>query len=317
MKLLTSLRPSDLESWFPPLPSGFEIESIWNRLTSLNPLGAYVVAIRLMYGFGSQPWFQQVELVDSGLAMVVQTPSYNVIIYTSKVRTTTELTTGLCVRALYDAVNKMATREPGFFESTNYIVKNGEPIGRILITIVDWPGVSNSLPNGTLNSTATVQNYPSSNLQARTKTRTTRTTKTTKSTSPSSTPTADSGEITDPDDRLFKIRYEFRGANIPVGDMFNAAMDGLARAAQIGYDTYCHDITALSISRKVVWYVGRSSEETLLGGELGRVFFLLVRDLFLVKRRFQETWFTLSYDGEDLADGYVIKWSPQAITASK
>ena len=307
--ILTSLTPSsvtNLTSRLPPFPSGYEVETVWQSSVSLNPLAVYVVAIRLMYGFSLQPWSQRVELVDSGLNVVVQTPSYNVIIYTSDSRASTDLTTGFCVRALYMAIMCMAEREPGFYDSTNYIVKQGEPIGRILITTVDpYPTSANytiNAPNATLSLSDHALNKP--------KPRTTRTTS-----SPTSTPTASSGTIVDPDDPLFKIRFEFHGQKLPTGDVLNAAFDGLAMISLYGRAEAVDDITALSLSRKVVWHMGRSSDERLLGGEISQAFNLLVRDLFLKQRRFQELWYYFDYDGENLGDGYVIKWTGQEPTA--
>ena len=259
-----------------------------------------------MYGLSLQSWSAQVELVNSGLAMVVQTPSYNVIIYTSDTQKTTDLTTGLCVRALYLAVMCMAEREPGFYESSNYIVKNGEPIGRVLITTVDFSVNSMNdafhAPNGTL----TINEHDYTSLQARTTT-----------SSPTSTPSANAGVVIDPDDSLYRIRYEFLGQKLPTGDVLNAAFDGLATVALHSHLSHLDDLTAISVSRKVVWHIGRSSDERLLGGEISRAFFLLVSNLFLTQRRFQEVWYHVDYDGDNIADGYVIKWTGEGSIATE
>ncbi len=269
---------------------------MWETSISLNPLAVYVVAIDLMYGLSKQSWSKQVELIESGLLVVLQTPEYNVIIYTS--HQTTDLTTGLCVQILYQAVNCMATRNPGFYQSTNFATLRNRPIARLLITDLDhWDFPPIGTSNSSIHSIETRSYDLVNSLEA------------TETTSPTSTPTADSGELTDPDDNLFKIRYQYSGQRVLNGDVFSAAIDGLAMAAQYDSDGPCDSITALSISRKVVWHIGRSTTHPTFTSELTRVFFLMIRDLFLKERRFQELWFHLEYEGEIVADGYVIKWN--------
>ena len=257
-----------------------------------------------MYELSIQSWQEPVELIESGLLIVVLSPTYNVVIYTSYTQATAELLTGFCVQTLYKAVNLMASRDPGYYQSSNYVVKkvdDGEvPIGRILITNLDAPGVGSDRTGNVSISLPLTQSHEIDDLLAASKT----------TSSPTSTPTADSGEISDLDDPLFKIRYHFHGQKIPAGDILNAAIDGLALIAVFDHNAPCDSITALSHSRNVVWYVGQSSLEPLLAGEISKAYTLLIDGLLLVQRRFQEVWIEVFYDGENIADGYILKWNP-------
>ena len=288
---------SSLTSRLPPLPKGFDIDSIWDTSISINPVAIYVVAIKVMYALGGQSWSEPVELQESGLVAVYEPPNMDTVIYTTAIQDIDKFTTGLCVQALYQAVNNMATREPGFYKSTNIVTWNDVPIGSVSLVDLSRQGLGLAL-NVTTNITDGAQIAQSEGLAIATRT-----------TSASSTPTADSGEILDDASKDLKIQYQYTGSRIQGGDLFSAALDGLAHAALFDHDGPCDSITALSVSRNLVWHVGRNSDEKLFTGEISRVFYLLVRDLYLVQRRFQEIWFSLIFEGTSIADGYVYKWN--------
>ena len=273
---------------------------------SVNPLGAYVVALRLMYGLSKQKWSKQVELIESGLLIVVESTSYNAVIYTSDTDVDSGLTAGLCVQALLLAVNGMATRNPGFYQSSSYILKDGTPIGRVLITNLDLSQSGTGRIGSVSNGTSTNKTYESTSLFGGTKT-----------TSPVPTLAADSGSLIDPEDKDFVIHYRFEGHKLPVGDIYNAAVDGLAQTAQVGHNLRCDFITTLSITRNVIWHVGHVGGDVVFGYEIARVFFLLVTEVMLVQKRFQEMWIKVTHEGVDLMDGYILKWDEKGEVASE
>ena len=288
----------------PNLPKGFDIETAWDTTVTLNPLGVYVTAITLMYGLSLQPWSATVELVESGLVVITKAPAYDVVILTSDTTVGADLTTELCVQALYRAVNDMAVRQPGFYQSTNYIVEGpGIPIGRILITDINHPSVNSA----TNSSDGVLLDMTIATFDGQTNTLTNRTLN-----NRNPTTNADSGQLIDPDNPSFKIFYQYTGKTILAGDLFSAALDGLASVAQYNNKGICDSITALSVKRNVVFHVGRSTAEVqVLAGILAKAFFLLVRDLFLVQKRFQEMEFGMEVAGMMIADGYILKF-PQS-----
>lgn len=261
----------------------------------LNPLSLYVTAIRLMYGLSQQPWSSPVELLESGLFIVTQTPDYGVIIYTSNMPPTTVLTTGNVVKVLLESVTDMATLDPGFYQVACFIEIEETRIGKMLITKMGDPELGSDdegFANETLSAGSLPSIGPSKDIEGPLG---------------NSTQLAASDEIIDFSDRRFKITWQWDGKNIPNQDVFSAALIGLAAAAQ--YDKYgpCDSVTALSISGNTVFHIGRSSKETLYGGQIARTFFLLINQLFLVQRRFEEMWITLWYDGMIIGDGYIYK----------
>ena len=260
-----------------------------------------------MFGLSKQSWYKQVELIDSGLLLVLRTPEYNVIISTSDTHATTDLTTGLCVKALYTAVDRMATRRPGFYESTNFITVNGNPIARILITDFDhWGLPTNNVSNNMSFNTPAIRPNESLNFLSVTQT-----------TLSTSTPTPTSGSVTDPNDPLYKIHYTYSSHKLPNGDIFNAALDGLALVAQFDYEGPCDSITALSSSRNVVWHIGRTSLEVTFATEFSRMFYLMITEVFLKEKKFMEMWIDVEYEGDKIADGYILKWDGNKGIASE
>lgn len=290
--MLTTLSQSEPISPLPPGPPGFSVDYFWNRSKALNPLGLYVTAIKLMYGLSKQPWSSPVELLESGLCIISQQPDYNVIILTADRHPGTTLTTGMVVKVLYESVTDMATREPGFYQINDFITLNGETIGKMIID-------SNNLllnHEGVLNATLTADfphNIASSHPTERD--------------IGDVTQPSNSNEIIDPHDRRLKITWEWGGKNIPAQDIFSAAFNGLAASALYDHDGPCEYITALSASGNAVFHIGRSTRTTVFAGVIARAFYLLINQLFLVQRRFEELWIYLSINGINFADGYIHK----------
>ena len=264
-----------------------------------------------MSGLAVQSWEEPVELINSGLVIVVASPTYDVAIYTSYSENRSDLTTGFCVQVLYHAINLMASRAPGFYQSSNYIVKwvdeKAVPVGRILVSTLKKAEVAMSSA-GNFSTNALLTNVSrnddllaaSDNVSSQT-----------------GIWTADTGQIIDPDDKDYYIRYQFHGEKLPAGDVLNAAIDGLALTAVYEFAAHVDSITALSVSRNVVWHVGQSSHELLIASEISRVFTSLIDGLMLKERRFQELWYEVFFDGEMIADGYILKWDPNTAILRK
>lgn len=286
---LSCIRSTELNSPLPPSPPGFQTKLDWDRSVPLNPTAVYVTAIKLMYGLCQQAWSDTVNLAHDDLRVVEQS-GYNGIIYTSDSPHSTELKTGLAVRALYDVVFSMATQEPGFYKVTSSIELQGRAIGRILITSnAQTPtAYPTSSDRDFLNNTLTA-NVPGSYD--------------TPTVNPSSL--AYSGYIPDPDDERFKISYQYVGDNIRSQEIFSAVLAGLANVAQYNNDGPVPWLTAVSFTGNVVFHFGARPRQALMGWHISRTYYLLVYHLFLVQRILKEIRFTLLYYGRPIADGFM------------
>lgn len=245
-----------------------------------------------MYGLSKQGWFSRVELVESGLFIVTEEPDYNVIIITSEQSRRIALTTGMVVKVLYESITDMATRQPGFYQVADYIEINRELIGKMFIDMNDLALNEKRVPNATLSA-----DFPHSSASSKTSDNNTR----------DITQPSNFMEIIDPYDSRFKITWEWGGKNIPAQDIFSAAFNGLTAVAMYDHSGPCEYITALSASGNAVFHLGRSTRTALVAGIVARAFYLLINQLFLVQRRFEELWIHLSIRGINVADGYIHK----------
>ena len=245
-----------------------------------------------MYRLSQQGWSSTVELVHSGLkAVSLQSPNYNVIIYTNDITPSTELTTGLVVRALYEMVVCMAKQQPGFYQARSFMTLQGRAIGGSSITrMVDIPSPISKDDEFLYNTSRTPildQNGKRSGN--------------------ASLAVGGSGEIPDPEDSRFKISYQYDGKNIASLDILSAVLDGLATVAQYNEDGPCPYITAVSFSGNTAIHIGPVPGEALFGWHVSRTLYLLIFRLFLVQGIFREMNFSLFYYGTMTAKGYIMK----------
>jgi len=272
----------------------------------LDPNAVYVTAIKLMYGLSQQGWSITVDLVHNHLNVVDQ-PGYSAIIYTNDSPPSTELTTGLAVRALYDVVTSMATQEPGFYKVASNIRFKGQAVGRILISRRHpTPTSLSSSDRNHSNTTTTVDDLGGYNLP-----------------SAIASLRADSGLIPDPYLDFFTIIYHYDGDNLHSQEVFSAMFAGLASVALFENDGLCPWLTVVSSSGNVIVRFTERPRQKLLGWHISRKLYLLVYRLFLVQRIFQVMRFTLLYHGRPIGDGFIKRMpsgeeaSPLGLTASQ
>lgn len=285
--MLTSVSPSNLSSSLPPAPPGFETELDWDTSISLSGNAVYVAAIKLMYGLSQQAWSSTVDLVHSHLG-TVQQPGFDAIIYTSDNPPSTQLTTGLAVRALLDVVTSMATGEPGFYQVTSNLTLQGQPIGKIRISntfeipspvLAEHQGANSNSTFDVLNGTGS----PSANASL----------------------SALSGNIPDPDNKSFRIRYEYVGEEIRSNEMLSTVLNGLADVALFNEDSTCDWLSVVSTTGNTIFHIGALPRQTLLGWHISRAFYLLVYKLFLVQLSLKEMRFQLYYYDTQIAFGFI------------
>lgn len=245
-----------------------------------------------MYGLTLQPWHSPVELLESGLCIVSNQPDYNILIITSNEPPGKELTTGMVVRTLYEAITAMARRDPGFHMVSSVMKLDDERIGKLFIDSSDL-----SLPNLDLpNTTSILEGLDASNTSL-----------TNAKELNATTQLSDTRSLTDPHDRKLKISWKWDPFNIPAQDIFSATLNALATSAQYDKEGPVEHITAFSTSGNAILHIGRLTSVNIYGGIVSRVFYLLITELFLKRKRFEECWFEVSYEGLGIADGYFHK----------
>lgn len=122
--------------------------------------------------------------------------------------------------------------------------------------------------------------------------------------------TDDSGVIIDPSDPRFSISWTANGKSIPAQDIFSAVVDGIASTAQYEWNQICSYALGVSFSGNVAFHIGPySSSEGLLCGWIVKTFSFLVIYVVRARREFQEIDFTLSWQGQKMGSGYIMKLS--------
>ncbi len=243
-----------------------------------------------MYGLSEQPWSSAVELVQSNLRVIIQSPGYNVIFFTNDNPPSTQLTTGLTVTALRDVVHSMANRQPGFYEAETHLKIQGHSIGRIWITsIANSPSpISGDVPLSDTNAkTNAPKTYGSSLVK--------------------NDLAAGSGKIPDPEDSRFMISYQYEGQTLPELGILTVILDTLADVAQYNSDGPCAYAFGLSSDASIAMHIEPVQGQIMFGWHAARSLNLLVNQLFLVQHRFQEIQFKLFYYGSAVGKGYIMK----------
>lgn len=129
--------------------------------------------------------------------MVVPGPDCKVILVLMGYGSATGLQCGHLVLALREVVFRMAQRQPGFYILNAYPRLQHERIGQIMFTAATGSALANNVPN----VTAIQSPGPSGSLAA------------------------DSGEMIDPGDPRFKVRWNYEGLDIPSQEVFTAIVD--------------------------------------------------------------------------------------------
>ena len=67
----------------------------------------------------------------------------------------------------------------------------------------------------------------------------------------------------------------------------------------------------------MVWHIGRSSLEVTYATEFARMYYLMITEVFLKEKKFMEMWIDIEYEGDKIADGYILKWDGNKGIASE
>ena len=251
----------------------------FNEETRLDPAEVYLVIISAMDQLSMQPWSGPVDLSSSS---VILSPGQRVALTTFC--ESQQLQPGHIILALYHIVLRMYNQRPGFYKLSCVVSLREQKIATIYM--VQGRGSHHctlAKPEGIERAVSLVGSIDSL--------------------------TENSGVVVDPKDALFRIAWTVDGKSIPIQDIFSAAVDGIATAAQHGYTNLCSHATGVSFSGNVAFHIGQYSDHNLHCGQISRAFGLLVQLVVKDQRRFQEMDFTLDYDGVKIGEGYMLKMS--------
>lgn len=277
----------------PTPPAGFQVQLRFNESIPLNPLGVYINAIELMYKLAQEEWNDRIH---EHLYMSVTI--YNIWIFAAST-TQIRIQISLLVIALQDAIIAMA-RLSGFFGLTVNICLDGPIIGLLEIGNNESPPDSITTTSGTKDVLRLVNKNPSNGSLS------------------------NSGQVVDPLDSKFVISYTFYGKAINSKEVFTAVLDGLAISAQYNSQEDCSVLEAVSVSGTSALSVSQipSFSTPLHYSDVTRALLILTTGVIVLRRRFGEVEFGISYDGIEIAEGYILKLalannSTEGIAASR
>lgn len=258
----------------------------FDEKTQIDPAGVYIDSIRAMFDLSQQPWSDGVDLTNLGLVAV---PGGHVSL------TLHELAQGLqpghIILAIYDTVLRMYNKQPGFYAVNCQIYLRAQGVGNIAML----PSRLQKVPSGSQNDTMAGSEGTEGSLSL---------------VNGTGTLTDDSGVIIDPSDPRFSISWTANGKSIPAQDIFSAVVDGIASTAQYEWNQICSYALGVSFSGNVAFHIGPySSSEGLLCGWIVKTFSFLVIYVVRARREFQEIDFTLSWQGQKMGSGYIMKLS--------
>ncbi len=190
------------------------------------------------------------------------------------------LQVGHVVIALQDSVISMA-RLSGFYRLTSLISLDGQAVGQLDFANNDEPPNQGDLKDASL---LLNNNLSDSSLST-------------------------TGEIVDPFDKKFVIKYDFFGKAIDSKEIFTAVLDGLAISAQTDRDKECLFLESNSVSGTVAISISKDQSKPieLRYSAVTKLLLILVSGVIIPRRQFKEVEFFLWYDGINVAEGYMFK----------
>lgn len=254
-------------SSLPPIPPGFHIVCRFNNQVPVDSLGAYMVIIKAIVRLSAQPWSGK---VDEESIKQIASPD-NRVIFTSIFLENAQ--PGYVVLALLETAHRMYLRNPGYYAAHTDVLLAEQIVGFFYI----GPQVTETKARET--SVSLVNN--TSNLMDT------------------------SGVVVDPSDSKFRISWVEKGTVVHPVDVFSAAIDGLATAAQQDYNEPCNPATGLSWNGRVTFGIHQTGDWKLLCKTIVTTFDLLVEQVVRDKPGIQEMEFTLIYDGGVVGLGYI------------
>lgn len=262
----------------PTPPAGYQVLLRFDESLPLNPLGVYINAIELMYKLAQEEWN---DYIHEDLYMSVTT--YNIWIIAASTPQH-ELQISLLVIGLQDSIIAMA-RLSGFFRLTVNLSLNGLVIGHLDFGRIETPPYNVTSTGYTKEVLLSINKIQSNGSLS------------------------NSGQIVDPYDSKFVVSYTFYGKAINSKEVFTAVLDGLAISAQYKSEEHCSLLEAVSVSGTSAISVSQipSFPTRLHYSDVTKALLILTTGVIVTRRRFGEVEFEISYDGIQIAEGYILK----------
>ena len=239
----------------------------FNNQVPVDSVGAYMVIIKAIVRLSAQPWSGKLD--DESIKQIVSPD--NRVIFTSVFLEDAQ--PGYVILALLETAHRMYLRNPGYYAVETDVLLVEENVGFFYVgpqvTEIKAKGDSVSLVSITGNLMDT------------------------------------SGVVVDPIDSKFHISWEEKGTVVHPVDVFSAAIDGLATAAQQNYNEPCEPANGLSWNGRVIFGIHQTGDWKLLCKAMVTTFDLLVEQVVRDKPGIQEMEFTLIYDGAVIGLGYI------------
>lgn len=264
----------------PPTPSGFTGGVYVQTSKPLNPVAVYVVAIECMYQWAQDPWDSE---TDGGTAYE---DGYNVIIVanTDFPVGPLQLKVSHVVLGLYEGLMEMLQQKKSCEVSVTLSLyqrqvgilsmkANNPSIGSNSSSEAGFVDIDAILPASRVNNSSNV-------LQ---------------------------GEYTDPTDAKLKMIYSYHGSRIPSKDIFTAALNGLVNAAVFDPTSPCQLLKAISESASCVIYIGTIAGQSMTYAQATKALKWMSSTIPIHERNFGEMNVQLMYDGQKIAEGYILK----------
>lgn len=273
------LSPSNLT--VPPTPPGFTAAVYLGTSKPLNPLAVHVVAIGSMYVFAQEPWDFE---VDGATAFE---PGYNVIIVSNNQQPAgapLRLKTSHVILGLYEGLMTMLGHNR-FCELSVTLSIHQRQVGELSMRAEHVP--IEAAADSTIIGTS---------LDA---------------ISPVITATDDSNALqrqyTDPSDPKFKMIYQFHGSRIPSKNIFTAALNGLANAAVFDPKSPCDRLKAVSENSGCLIQISKLDGQSMDYAQATKALKWMTSTIPILEKTFGEMNAQLVYDGQRIADGYILK----------
>lgn len=259
----------------PVLPPGFRTEIEFHHERKLSPKGVFLAVVYMMAELTRRPWdgfIQHTEFMKlSGVAVLI-TPD-----------TPSLLRVSHAVLGLNAAV-VAAVQERLFFLCSLSISSYETYVGNVQFV------PSSHFPDGDQN----IGDGPESNL--------------------TTSPMSGKGTLTDPQNKKFQVHYAFDGRKISSKDMFTAVLDGLANLAQFDpfqrFETL-NAVGPLSPTGQAVIFIREvSSRRGVINNDVTSALLMIFGDLNVAENKFGEMDFDVSWNGEKIATGYVMRLDP-------
>ena len=259
----------------PSPPPGFEAEIYYDTSKTFNPLGVYLCALDFMYALAQKGW---TTILHGGYTVWVNDFDVEIDVESEEGSISSlPLESSHIVLGFYKTIVDVSTQSR-FCEVLTTLWQYRRQVGTIVIEKRTLENGGSDIANSSL-----VNGSPQNN-----------------------TVTYPSGRVFDKDEHDFSISYTYSGVRINSKDIFLAALDALATAAQFSPDSVFRSLNAISISGDcVINMVENDSSSKLNYSFVTKALRILLVDVMVHLRIFEEITLQLEWRMLKMAEGSI------------